>query len=583
MGKQIRQVVLILCLLTGVVSCSRMETNAGRGTATAVSSANLPTKGSSLVATATATAPPVPTPTVIIIPTATAIPLDLSIQATNINLYPIPYVYSGDLVTFQVLPYVPANITPEDVTVHILVGDTIIANGTLSGRNLAGQAAGILQWAWDTTGIEGAQQVTVILDKDDRLQIGDEDPTNNVASLSVTILGQDELPDKEQNAAWVTAETNCCLVHAVSGTAAYRDLPQLLLEVEAAAQQAGNTLGITANRKYDIYFIDRVIGQGGYASSSVVISYLDRQYNGQGLHEVLTHEMVHLLDRQFAPQRITFLAEGLAVWVTGGHYKPENLTDRAVALVSTGTYLPLTQLINDFYPVQHEVGYLEAAGFIDYLVKQKGWQIFKAFYMDVTADDAPTLAEAVDVNLQIYYGRTLAQMEQEWLTTLKEIPVSETAVLDLQTTVRYYDVMRDYQLAYDPTAHFLTAWLPYPDDVQEMGNPADLTRHPQEEINVTLETMLYSADTALRAGDYERANVLLDSIARVLDQNGRFIDPLAVSYHDIVDKMMKTGYEPQQISLDGETAVVLVSHTSNTNLIKFNLRLRGQDWIILSN
>ncbi|MCA9974569.1 MAG: hypothetical protein KC413_02425, partial [Anaerolineales bacterium] len=152
----------------------------------------------------------------------------------------------------------------------------------------------------------------------------------------------------------------------------------------------------------------------------------------------------------------------------------------------------------------------------------------------------------------------------------------------LQTTVRYYDVMRDYQLAYDPTAHFLTAWLPYPDDVQELGNPADLTRHPQTELNITLETMLLSVDTALRDGDYERANVLLDSVERVLEQNGRFVDPLAVSYHDIVLKMIKTGFTPQQITLNGETAVVLVTSTRNNNLIKLNLLLRGQEWIILS-
>lgn len=564
----------------------------GQGTAvsgTAVSFAELPTKTGNLPLPDTPTHIPEPTMTATAVTPETAValptppPLDLSIQAANVNLYPIPNIYSGDLVTFQVLPYVPDVITPEDVTVHIVINDDTIASGALSGRNLAGQAAGILQWAWDTTGIVGAQQVTIILDKDDRLQIGDEDPTNNVVSFAITVFDPADLPPKEQNATWVTAETNCCLVHAVSGTAAYRDLPDLLLAVEAAAQQASSTLGAAANRKYDIYFIDRVIGQGGYASSSMVISYLDRQYNGRGLPQVLTHEMVHLLDRQFAPQRITFLAEGLAVWVTGGHYKPEDINERAVALVKMGEYLPLVDLINDFYLVQHEVGYLQAASFVDYLVQRNGWQLFKAFYMDVTADDAPTLVEAVDVNVQIYYGLTLAEMEAEWVAALDALPLSETAVRDLQTTVRYYDVMRDYQIAYDPTAHFLTAWLPYPNDVRDLGNPADLMRHPQEEINITLETMLFSADTALRAGDYDRANVLLDSVTRVLVQDGRFIDPLAVSYRDIVQKMLAVGYEPQQITLNQETAVVLATFPRNNNLITLNLRLRGEGWIILSN
>ncbi|MCB8968055.1 MAG: hypothetical protein H6660_14290 [Ardenticatenaceae bacterium] len=584
MGKIIRQVVLIVFVLVTVAGCTITDSRTYGGQETAVSFADLPTKGplASTTPAGTQTNTPTPTATATIAPTATPIPPDLSLEVSDVNLYPIPNIYSGDLVTFQVLPYVPDTITPENVTVHIIVNDTTIASSVLSGRNLAGQATGILQWVWDTTGVVGTQQVTVILDNDDHLQIGDENPDNNTVSFPITILDQTDLPDQEQNATWIAAETSCCLVHAVTGTAAYRDLPDLLLTVEAAAQQASDALGATINRKYDIYFIDRVIGQGGYASSSIVISYLDRQYNGRGLRQVLTHEMVHLLDRQFAPQRIIFFAEGLAVWVTGGHYKPENVNERAVALLQMGEYLPLAQLINDFYLAQHETGYLEAASFIDYLVQRNGWQLFKAFYMDVTADDAPTLAEAVDVNLQIYYGQTLAAMEQEWLTYLNEQPVMETAVLDLQTTVRYYDVMRDYQLAYDPTAHFLTAWLPYPDDVQELGNPADLTRHPQTELNITLETMLLSVDTALRDGDYERANVLLDSVERVLEQNGRFVDPLAVSYHDIVLKMIKTGFTPQQITLNGETAVVLVTSTRNNNLIKLNLLLRGQEWIILS-
>jgi hypothetical protein len=44
----------------------------------------------------------------------------------------------------------------------------------------------------------------------------------------------------------------------------------------------------------------------------MVVSYVDRRYAGGGLHELLVHEATHILDQQFAPQRISFLAEGLA-------------------------------------------------------------------------------------------------------------------------------------------------------------------------------------------------------------------------------------------------------------------------------
>ena len=134
--------------------------------------------------------------------------------------------------------------------------------------------------------------------------------------------------------------------------------------------------------------------------------------------------------------------------------------------------------------------------FVTYLVDRGGWSRFKEFYSDVASDDGATLSAAVDANLQAYYGMTLAQLESEWLAALQSRPADPLVVDDLKTTVRYYDVVRRYQAAYDPTAHFLSAWLPHPNQVRELGNPADLTRRPEEEINVTLEVMLVAADTA---------------------------------------------------------------------------------------
>ena len=140
--------------------------------------------------------------------------------------------------------------------------------------------------------------------------------------------------------------------------------------------------------------------------------------------------------------------------------------------------------------------------------------------------------------------------------------------------------MRRYQTHYDPTAYFLTAWLPYPEDVEEKGNPADLTRRSHAEVNVTLEAMLASTDDALRAGNYNRANVLLDSITRVLDNDGAFLDPLATNYLNIVRLAAAEGYEVQRVTLNGDQADLLVTKTNTTNLKRFSMVLRGQDWIL---
>ena len=526
--------------------------------------------------------PPTNTAVASPMPTETAVPPqpDLAIQNDDVFLYPVPSIYAGEQVTFQVVAHVPPNVDPQTVSVHVLVDYQDVAEGTLSARNLAGDAVGLFEWAWDTTNETGEHLVHVILDRYDTIVEGDENRDNNQVELTVAVLDPASLPANERNATWVMAETDCCTIHVVSGTAAYRDLPELLVQVETAVHLAAFHLEETLSQKVDVYLVDRVIGQGGYAGNAVVISYLDRQYASGGFEQVLVHEAIHIIDRQFAPDRITFMAEGLAVWGSGGHYKPEDIDQRAAALVALNQYIPLAQLIDNFYPVQHEIGYLEAAGFVNYLIDTYGWPQFKLFYTDLTADDAATMSQAVDLNLQQYYGISLAQAEADWLTYLNSLPENRNVLLDLQTTIRYYNVMRRYQQLYDPTAYFLTAWLPYPGSLQSEGNPADLTRHPQAEINVTLEAMLQAADTALRTNDYNKANVLLDSIIRVLDNDGVFIDPLAASYLNLVRLLANQGFEVQQVALDGERAIVQVTGGNTAVLTQLTLVQTGQSWTL---
>ena len=54
-------------------------------------------------------------------------------------------------------------------------------------------------------------------------------------------------------------------------------------------------------------------------------------------------------------------------YASGGHYKSEDVDQAAAALITLDEFVPLKQLIDRFYPVQHEAGYLEAAGLVNYL------------------------------------------------------------------------------------------------------------------------------------------------------------------------------------------------------------------------
>jgi hypothetical protein len=246
-----------------------------------------------------------------------------------------------------------------------------------------------------------------------------------------------------------------------------------------------------------------------------------------------------------------------------------------------GKFVPLSQLVEDFYPSQHEIGYLQAGAFVTYLVDQFGWSTLRDFYSNTSADDAPTELQVLDLNLQTYYGMSLSEMEAEWLDYLQSLSPDPEEIADLKTTIRYYDTVRRYQNLYDPSAYYLEAWLPQPHEVREEGNPADLTRHPQTEINITLEVIFQVADAAMKASDYNRANVMMDSIDRILDENGAFSDPLSASYLEIVRTATDFGYQVQDIDLQGDAATVLATTDSGIHLTELDFQRRRGDWILV--
>ena len=521
-------------------------------TSTAVSPTLIPP-----VSTTVESVPPtdeaIPTPTPIVVPTDTQLPptdtplpqpTDTALAATDtpipaedvadslfieegqLNLYPPGVLYAGDQVTFQLAVSVPEAIPYNIVTVRVDINGEPLTTQPLNGGNLGRETLLILPQIWDTTGLEGTHTITFTADPENKIQFGDENPNNNSVSYEVTIRPPNEFFTNSSEATWITRKTDHARIHVVSGTAAERDLEKLAIVTEESILKAISALTEEPRRIYDVYFVERIIGQGGYAGGSMVISYTDRNYSGGRIEEVLTHETIHLLDQQISiKRRLTFLAEGLAVWGSGGHYKPEDLSPRAAALVATGRYIPLPQIIDNFYPVQHEIGYLEAGAFVEYLVDTYGWEKFKQLYSRLQASNDGNDAERLSQSLQVEYGKSLEQIEQEWLTMLSEIPLDRNVVADLNGTIRFYNIMRKYQSIHDPTAYFREAWLPSPNALREQGFTAELTRHPEEPINLALEVMLTEAEILLRSGNFQQAEVLMGSIERALDNQNNFIDP----------------------------------------------------------
>lgn len=514
---------------------------------------------------------------------------DLWLDAADLRIHPDgDAYYSGDLISFQVFAhhgYAWGEAAAPDVDLEIWLGQPESGQLLTEERVLFyGQPQGEawLEWAWDTTGLTGPQPLTVVLDPDDEIQIGDENPDNNVVTRTLELLPRAELPAQWAAAAWETRSSACCTFHYITGSAAERDIETLLAVADASVAYAGARVGEdTTQVKLDVYLINRVLGHGGFASGALILSYLDRFYPGGALPLVFRHEATHVLDQRFADVRPTLLGEGLAVYVSGGHFREEPLLARAAALLSLDLYIPLPDLADDFYPAQHEIGYLEAGAFVQYLVDRFGWDAFKAFYGDVEQSDAGQAA-MMDAALQKHFGLTLEQAEADWLATLRALTPPPDQVADLRLTIDYYDTLRRYQRAWDPSAYFLQAWLPALETAEERGITADFVRHPAAQINVTLETMFVSADQAIDAGDYRQAEQLLAAINAVLDAGGDLsASSLSAEYTALVRAVARAGYQAQQISLGDGMARVLAARGASSDTVELVLSRQADTWWLM--
>jgi len=548
-----RRLLLIACLLFSLLACrlfipATLELPASPATRPAASAtllADLPTASLSPSATPTA------------LPSSTPVPATPDAWSPfEVRLHPDGPLYAGDQVSFEVIA--PPGASLPDATVKIaLLSDpaTKIGEAVFAPYGIGGRLQATFFWAWDTTGLApGTYQL------DFSVQPDGSSWTQDVTLLPAGDPGPAQpglgVPPPELQAAWGTLDTQCCTIHYITGTAAERDLDLLAEMVDEQARSAAEKMGGSLeDEPAQLTFFPRVLGHGGFAGQEIGISYLDRNYAGGATDIVVHHELVHILDsRRQADFRPSILVEGLAVYLSGGHFKPEPLLERAAALLpprpgcapvpATGEpsaaaavelpacgldwYLPLVPLADDFYQSQHEIGYLQAGALVAYMVQTWGWEDFNRFYTQIkppqpsgeaSQGQPGTQSQVIDAALQEHLGITLPELEAGFLQALDQVPLTSEQVQDVRYSVAFYDTMRRYQLALDPSAHFLAAWLPDIAQMRKDGVVADFLRHPAALENIALEAMLVEADAALRSEtpDYAQAERLLWAINTALD------------------------------------------------------------------
>jgi hypothetical protein len=416
----------------------------------------------------------------------------------------------GDQVSIEVIAPPGMDLEEKQVRIQVEEGTTTeLGTAGFGPFGIGGRYQATLSWGWDTRDLEPGDYLLTysIL------------PGGEAWSETVRLNPAEQVPPPEPQAHWETAENECCIVHYITGTDAARDLPLLLEIADEQGQRAIRRMGIEFSDPIPVTLLPRVLGHGGFAANEISISYLDRNYAGNDFDMVLHHEMVHILDGRLGGElRPSLLVEGLAVYLTGGHFKAEPLLPRAAALLQLGYYLPLAPLADDFYKSQHEVGYLEGGALIQFLDNRYGWEAYSEFYRDIHPHPSGKQSQAIDAALQAHYGLTLAELEVQFTSFLYRLHVNPDLYQDVRLTVLFYDTVRRYQQLLDPSAYFLTAWLPSGEDMRSRGIVADYLRRPSQPENVTLEWMLVEADQELRAGNYEEAERLLVAVEARLNE-----------------------------------------------------------------
>ncbi len=444
---------------------------------------------------------------------AASVPARAADAGWRLVTHPDGGLFVGDVVSFEVLP--PPDWQPADddtrprLSLRIATATGPQWQAPVQFHGIDGRRAAVFAWVWDTRGWEpGAYPVEVAY----RGRV--------LWRTQVRLAPADQRPWWEEGVAWQQATWPQVQVVYLSRTPAARDLALARHALEAIRRDLARLEGFPQTPDpVPVVLMPRLLGQGGFASTQLWVTYADRDATGTYLPIVARHEVVHWLDRQRKRDyRALMLVEGLAVYLSGGHYKPEPLAPRAAALLLLDRYIPLTTLADGyFYDYQHEIAYLEAGALVEYMVARWGWDAFAALYwgLDPAWGDSP--AAILDAGLQHYLGVDLTTLAADFEAYLRAQPDAAAWTEDVRLTVALYDALRRYQRQMDPSAYYGTAWLPDLTQMQTVGAVADAMRGPSTLAHVTVELLLQEAQVALAAGAYARATTNLAAVEALLD------------------------------------------------------------------
>jgi hypothetical protein len=488
------------------------------------------------------------------------------IPAEDVYAYPGPEHYAGDVLTFAI----PTDRSfPEGIFHVSMTLDDAEPRDVEATYSFFHQV--IVPKALDTTGLLG--QHTVNLATEDG-ELGE--------TYSFEVLPAEQRPVNETNAVWTSRENDCCIFHFLSGTAAERDIEFIAESFQQGARDFEARMEQEIASKMEVYLLDRMLNNGGFGGAGTLyISYTDRYFGptvgSAGLQTLARHEFSHASGIGLGNEGdgLDYNYEGLAVYVAGGHYKPEPLAQRGAALYDLGHYVP----VSDFIP-QHELSYLHAALILTYIAdtygQEKLWEFLSAD-ADIPDEQWMPLGDAAQVTL----GIPLAEFDEGFRAWLEKNEPGEQ-LEDLRLTVELQDARREYQTMYSPQPLFMILdaidAASITESILRPENRSLWMREPRAPANIAIELLIANAQRAIIAGAYPEAEGLIKTIKDVVATGG-FEDPLAKEYLDIVLAVREAGYEVLYLGLqNGYATVQATNEPPNTTVL--DLQKIGDTWQI---
>jgi hypothetical protein len=456
-----------------------------------------------------------------------------------VRAYPGPDHFTGDILTLEVLLSDFAELSESPVSIALDGGAPVEHPGDWQGNIL------IVREALDTAGLTGQHELRLTA-QNGSLSV-DETYTFTVSEPALQ-------PANQSAAAWLVREADCCVIHYISGTAAERDIGSITAVLEQAALDFAARTGVTPETRLEVYLLDRMWGNGAFGGSGqLAITYTDRYYGpgvGEvGLHTLAVHEFTHATHIDQGPDGFFRYNEGLAVYIAGGHYKPEPLRERGAALYALGYYTGSPGWI---YP-RHEAVYLDGALRVTHIAETFGEEALWAYVDAAAGFDVLDDPERLNAVTEEVLGVTADDLDAQFLAWV-QTPAPGDQLEDLRLTLELQGLRRQYQEIYAPPPYSIFG-LPAETFTAEWALQAAL-REPNLLGTIATELMIAAGQNAIFEQRYTKAQALVDALDNTLSTQA-FGHPLAADYLAITRALVEAGYIAATIHLSGDTATVL--------------------------